>query len=111
MIGLKINEIHVKFSDRNAGVICGALVFLKRPMSVLFSTCANLSKTLKNVNYLPEKSTGSETDVFPPKLFTFGLHLECLILQWLLITYFRKQHLSRGKGREGPHVNESFGKK
>ena len=111
MIRLKINEIHVKFSDRNAGALWGALVFLKRPMSVLFSSCANLSKIFKNVNYLPEKCTDSETDVFPLKLFTFGLRLECLILRWLLIRYFRKQHLSRGKGRKGPPVNESLGNK
>ena len=36
-------------------------------------------KNLKHVNYLPEKSTGSETDVLPRNLFTFDLRLECLI--------------------------------
>ena len=111
MIRLKINEIDVKFSDPNAGALWGALVFLKRPMSVLFGSCANYTKIFKHVNYLPEKSTGSETDVFLPKLFTFDLRLECLILRRLLTRYFRKQHLSRGKEREGPHVNESLGKK
>ena len=59
---------------------------------------------------LPKKSTGSETDVLPPKLSKFDFCLECLILQPLLIRYFQKQHLGRGKGREGPHINESFGK-
>ena len=52
----------------------------------------------EHVNYLLEKSTGSETDVFPPKLFTFDLRLECLILRWPLIGFFQKQHLSRQKG-------------
>ena len=33
MIRLKINEIHVKFSDWNAWALWGALVFLKRKMS------------------------------------------------------------------------------
>ena len=66
---------------------------------------------MKHIKYLPEKNTGSETDVLPPTLFTFDLRLECLIFQWLLIKYFQKQHLNRKKGQEGPHVNESLGKK
>ena len=66
---------------------------------------------MKHVKYLSEKSTGSETDVLPPKLFTFDLRLECLILGWLLIRYFQKQRLNREKGHKEPHVNESLGKK
>ena len=52
-------------------------------MCVLFSSRSKFEQNLKHVNYLLEKSTGPETDVFPPKLFTFDLRLECLILQWL----------------------------
>ena len=100
MIRLKIKEIHVKFFHRNAGALWGALIFLKRPMSVLFSFCANLSKIL------------NMKTIYRRKVLVQN-RLECLILRWLLIRYFRKQHLSRGKGegREELHVNESLGKK
>ena len=41
---LKINQIHVEFSDRNDGAFLEAFVLLKRLMSVLFSSRAVLSK-------------------------------------------------------------------
>ena len=44
MIRLKINEIHIKFSDWYTGALWGALLFFKRLMSLLSSSCEVLSK-------------------------------------------------------------------
>ena len=42
---LKINEIHIEFSDRNGDAHWGGFVFSTRLMSVLFSSCVVLSKS------------------------------------------------------------------
>ena len=49
---------------------------------------------MNHVKYLPQQRTGSETHVIPQTFFTFDLvlGLECLILRWPLVRYFRKQH-------------------